>query len=117
MAELQAVSGEGDHDSPYRYDLAPLGGSGARYYRWTKPKVLSDVAVGDRRSSLSFVRPASSALFAPNPQSSHRISTTAAQSPLVVHIMWRLPVLDRLYGAHRESDTDIRPAAWRADQR
>lgn len=25
MVELQAVSAEGHHDSPYRYDLAPLG--------------------------------------------------------------------------------------------
>lgn len=46
-------------------------------------------------------------LFDAHPQSVHRMSTFATQSPVVIHTLWRLSSPECPYGVAGESDTAV----------
>ena len=66
-----------------------------------------DAADEYRRYRVSPAGALDSGSCATHPQHSHSLSTTSAQSPPVVHMMWRLPPSVRPYGGARESHTDL----------
>ena len=97
----------GGHGKPLVNDVTRLVQTCRLNGSKATPESEWDAAREYRRYRASPAGTLDSGSCATHPQHSHSLSTIGAQSPPVVHMMWRLPPSARPYGVARESHTDL----------